>query len=117
MDKRFIEDSFPVKEVSEESAKEKNVRQGHISSIHVWWARRPLSSSRSTSYASLIPTPKDEIERIQKNNFISDLSKWDNTLNKNLIEKAKKEILQSYGGIPPKILDPFSGGGAIPLEL
>ncbi len=46
MDKRFIEESFPVKEVSVESAKEKNIRHGHISTLHIWWARRPLASSR-----------------------------------------------------------------------
>jgi len=46
-DKRFIEESFPVKEVSEISAKEKNIRHGHISTLHIWWARRPLASSRA----------------------------------------------------------------------
>jgi len=50
--KRFIETSFPVKEVSAESAKEKNIRHGHISTLHIWWARRPLASSRTTSYAA-----------------------------------------------------------------
>lgn len=116
MDKRFIEDSFPVKEVSEESAKEKNIRHGHISTLHIWWARRPLASSRATNYAALIPTPKDEIEWVKKKNFIVDLAKWDNSFNKNMIEKAKKDILKSNNGVPPKVLDPFSGGGAIPLE-
>jgi putative DNA methylase len=54
-DRRFIEESFPVKEVSIESAKEKNIRHGHISTLHIWWARRPLASSRATNYAALIP--------------------------------------------------------------
>jgi adenine-specific DNA methylase len=58
MNKRFIEDSFPVKEVSIESAREKNIRHGHISTLHIWWARRPLASSRATSYAALIPKAK-----------------------------------------------------------
>jgi len=48
-DKRFIEESFPIKEVSEISAKEKNIRHGHISTLHIWWARRPLASSRATN--------------------------------------------------------------------
>ncbi len=63
LEKSFLEVSFPVKEVSEESAREKNIRHGHISTLHIWWARRPLASSRTTVYASLIPMPKDEKER------------------------------------------------------
>ena len=54
--KRLIEETFPVKEVSEESAREKNIRHGHISTLHIWWARRPLASSRATAYAALIPS-------------------------------------------------------------
>jgi len=52
--KRFIEESFPVKEVSEESTREKNIRHGHISTLHIWWARRPLSASRTTAFSALI---------------------------------------------------------------
>lgn len=115
-DKRFIEESFPVKEVSEESAREKNIRHGHISAVHVWWARRPLASSRATSYAALIPAPKNETEWEKKKQFIINLSKWENSNNRYLIEKARKDILEANGGKPPKVLDPFSGGGAIPLE-
>ena len=51
-DKRLIEETFPVKEVSAESAHEKNIRRGHISTLHIWWARLPLASSRSTNYAA-----------------------------------------------------------------
>ena len=114
--KRFIEESFPVKEVSAESAHEKNIRRGHISTLHIWWARRPLASSRATAYASLTPPPKDTEEWNQKRNFISELSKWDNSLNSHLIDRARKEILDANGDVPPKVLDPFGGGGAIPLE-
>jgi len=116
MNKRFIEDSFPVKEVSKESSREKDIRSGHISSLHVWWARRPLSSSRVTSYAGLIPISKDEIDWVKTKNFIIDLAKWENTLDYNLLDKARKDILKSNNQTPPKVLDPFSGGGAIPLE-
>jgi len=115
-DKRFIEVSFPVKEVSEESAKEKNIRHGHISTLHIWWARRPLASSRATSYTALIPAPENVEEWDKKRQFIINLSKWENSLNPYLIEKAKKEILSANGGKPPKVLDPFAGGGSIPLE-
>ena len=62
MKKAFIEESFPVKEISEISAKEKNIRHGHISTLHIWWARRPLASSRATAYASLIPAVNDAVE-------------------------------------------------------
>ncbi|MBU4502273.1 MAG: DUF1156 domain-containing protein [Nanoarchaeota archaeon] len=115
-DKRFIEESFPVKEVSIESAKEKNIRRGHISTLHIWWARKPLSCSRATNYAALIPFTKNKGDWEKKRKFIIELSKWENSLNKNLIEKARKDILEANGGKPPKVLDPFSGGGAIPLE-
>ena len=57
-DERFIEESFPVKEVSEISAKEKNIRHGHISTLHIWWARRPLAPLRATNYAALISAPE-----------------------------------------------------------
>jgi len=139
--KTFIETDFPIKAVSAEGAREKNIRHGHISTLHIWWARRPLVVSRATIYASLIPAPKNEEERIAKEQFIaifSDeykkwlgsskgkqpsnilhytcLAKWENSLNKKIIERARKEILKANGGKPPKVLDPFAGGGAIPLE-
>ncbi|RLF88833.1 DNA methylase, partial [Thermococci archaeon] len=115
-DKRFIEVSFPVKEVSEESAREKNIRHGHISTLHIWWARRPLAASRATSYAALIPAPENVEEWDKKRQFIINLSKWENSLNHSDIAKAKKDILSANGGRPPKVLDPFAGGGSIPLE-
>jgi len=114
--KSFIESDFPVKEVSEESAREKNIRHGHISTLHIWWARRPLASSRASIYAALTPEPKDEEERLKRSQFIHNLSKWENSLNKTFIERAREEILRANNGKPPKVLDPFAGGGAIPLE-
>lgn len=114
--KRFIEESFPVKEVSEYSSKEKNIRHGHISTLHIWWARRPLASSRASIYAALTPEPVDEEERLKKSQFITRLSKWENSLNREIIEKTHREILEANNGKPPKVLDPFAGGGAIPLE-
>ena len=115
-DKRFIEETFPVKEVSIQSAKEKNIRHGHISTLHIWWARRPLASSRATAYAALIPAPENVDEWNQKRAFIAEFSKWENSLNQPLIQKAREEILKANGGKPPRVLDPFAGGGAIPLE-
>jgi adenine-specific DNA methylase len=116
MKKSFIEVSFPVKEVSEESSREKNIRHGHISTLHIWWTRKPLGSSRATAYAALIPAPENNLEWDTKKQFIEDLAKWENSLNKTIIEKARKDILEANGGKTLKVLDPFAGGGSIPLE-
>ncbi len=114
--KRFIEESFPVKEISEISAKEKNIRHGHISTLHIWWARRPLSASRATAFSALISYPEDSLEWNKLRNFIIELSKWEKSLDKSLISQAREMILWETGGEPPKVLDPFAGGGSIPLE-
>ncbi len=115
-DRRFIEETFPVKEVSALSAKEKNIRHGHISTLHIWWARRPLASSRATNYAALIPATDNIDEWNKTRQFIIDFSKWENTLNPAFIQRAREDILKANNGKPPKVLDPFGGGGAIPLE-
>ena len=115
-DRRLIEENFPVKEVSAESAKEKSIRHGYVSTLHTWWARRPLASSRATNYAALVPASSDAEEWNRKREFIIDLCKWENSLNHALIEKARDEILDANGGRPPVVLDPFAGGGSIPLE-
>lgn len=114
MERRFIEEDFPIKEVGKESAREKNIRSNNIATLHIWWARRPQATSRATNFASLI----NENSKDSKKNrdFISTLSNRDNTLDQTLIKKAQNEILKNNSGIPPKILDPFSGGGSIPLE-
>lgn len=114
--KSFIEVTFPIKEVSEESAREKNIRHGHISTLHIWWARRPLASSRATTYAALIFSPSTEKEAKERSKFIVELSKWENSLREDLIKKAREDILKANGGKPLRVLDPFAGGGSIPLE-
>jgi len=116
LERRFIEESFPIKEISEESSSEKNISRGHISALHNWRARRPLTASRASIIASLIEYPKSEKEVEQKKNEIIKISKWDNSLDQNLICKIKKEIYSSNNNNYPKILDPFSGGGSISLE-
>jgi adenine-specific DNA methylase len=115
-DKRLIEYAFPVKEVSREGAREKNIRHGHISTLHIWWARRPLATSRATNYAALVPAPKSDEEYEEKKKFIIELSKWENSLNEQIISRAREDILKASGGVPPRVLDPFGGGGSIPLE-
>ncbi len=114
--KRFIEDTFPIKEISEISVKEKkNIMQGHISTLHIWWARRPLASSRATNYAALIPATDDPKKREKIKKSVIDLSKWENSLNYNIIKNARRDIREANGKAP-KVLDPFAGGGSIPIE-
>ncbi|WP_321211981.1 DUF1156 domain-containing protein [Methanothermobacter sp. DP] len=115
MDERFIERTFPVSKVGENSAREKNIRHGHISTLHIWWSRKPLGSSRATIYASLIPSAKDDLEEVRVKGFIEELSEWENSLNQGMIERARRDI-RDYHGRPPRVLDPFGGGGSIPLE-
>ncbi len=114
--KRSIEETFPVKEVSQISAKEKNIRHGHISTLHIWWARRPLASSRATAYAALVPAPETAEDWNIQREFIINFSRWENSLDHFMIEKARDDILKANGGKPPRVLDPFGGGGSIPLE-
>ena len=113
--RRFIEEHFPVKEVSKESSREKSIRYGHICTLHTWWARRPLAASRATIYASLIPAPKSDEDVKATKTEITDLSRWSNPINKEMVACAQERILD-HSKNPPKVLDPFAGGGSIPLE-
>jgi putative DNA methylase len=135
-DRRFIEETFPVKAVSQHAAKEKNIRHGHISTLHIWWARRPLAASRATAYAALVPPPADALAWQTQSDFIADLSRWEHALNAPLLERARRAIYAAHaerlsaelgrpvsvddieaGRVPPpRVLDPFSGGGSYPLE-
>jgi Adenine-specific DNA methylase containing a Zn-ribbon len=110
--KRFIEELLPIKEISEESARERNIRHGHISTLHIWWARKPLIASRATIYSALVSAENIE----EKKKFLLKIAKWETSLNKELIEKAREEIRKENGGKVLRVLDPFSGGGSIPLE-
>ena len=116
LDRRLIEETFPISEVSKETTKEKNIRHGNISALHVWWARKPLGSSRATCFASLIPAPLDQGELQRKKALVVKLSKFGDALDRKILDGAKTEILASNEGIKPKALDPFGGGGSIPFE-
>ncbi|MDG6981832.1 MAG: DUF1156 domain-containing protein [Nitrososphaerota archaeon] len=115
-DRRFIEETFPVREIGDESAKEKNIGHGHIATLHVWWARRPLASSRAMNYAALIPAVGGPKEQANIKQFMVKLCSWGNSSNEDFLGKARLDILQANRGKAPKVLDPFAGGGAIPLE-
>lgn len=119
MNKRLIEYDLPLAEISEESAKEKNIRHGHPSTLHIWWARRPLAASRATTFAALIddPGPDEPEKREELLQLIKEITPWEAVKdgNNKAIEKAR-QLLQAQYGYAPKVLDPFSGGGSIPLE-
>ncbi len=115
-DRRFIEETFPVRGVSAESSREKSIRHGHISTLHIWWARRPLASSRAINYAALIAAPGDTGQWKKIQEFITNFSKWKNSLNQRLIKKAREDILGANGWQPKRVLDPFACGGDITLE-
>ena len=112
----LIETDFPLHEVSSQSVREKSIRHGHISTLHTWWARRPLAASRSTIYAALTPDPGNQRQREERLKFLAEMSDWNNSLNGVMIERARRDILSANKGRPPRVLDPFAGGGSIPLE-
>ncbi|MDY7079090.1 MAG: DUF1156 domain-containing protein [Chloroflexota bacterium] len=117
--KRLIEYNLPLADISEASAHEKNVHIGLPPQFHVWWARRPLASSRATAFAALIddPGPDHPQEREELLELIKRITPWEAAKDGNSedIERARELILKQYGR-PPRVLDPFAGGGSIPLE-
>ncbi len=115
-DRRAIEETFPILEVSRESVREKNIRRAHISTLHIWWARLPLASCRATNYAALIPVSIDQAKLQDRKKFIAKLARWESSSDRTILDEARVEISNANGGHPPKVLDPFGGGGSIPLE-
>jgi len=116
IERRLIEDSIPLIEISAESAKEKNRRKGNLSTIHVWWARRPLAACRAAIVSSLIKLPLKESDKKNLFNSLIEICKWEASINKAKISEIRKKIYELTNGKPPKVLDCFGGGGAIPLE-
>ena len=125
--KKLIEVALPLEAINAESAREKSIRHGHPSTLHLWWARRPLAAARAVIWSSLVDDPSShpeefpteeaqnaERERLFK--ILSELVKWENSNNQDILNAAKAEIMKSTGGNPPALLDPFAGGGTIPLE-
>jgi adenine-specific DNA methylase len=127
---RLIEHGFPLRETSLASVHEKNVRHGHISTLHIWPARRPLAACRAALIATLLPDPGDPKKRAEifkrlagtipedatsAKEIVGGILRWGNETSSDL-EWFRKEIRKAYGGRAPRVLDPFAGGGAIPLE-
>jgi putative DNA methylase len=116
MKKKLIEVALPLEAINKASAKEKSIRHGHPSTLHLWWARRPLAACRAVLFASLVDDPGDDAGRQRLFKLIEDLVQWENVNNQTLLEQARVEIMKSTGGNPPPIYDLFCGGGSIPLE-
>ena len=143
--KKLIEVALPLDAINTASAREKSIRHGHPSTLHLWWARRPLAAARAVIFAQMVDDPsacpeefpteaaqKQERERLFR--LIEELVRWENTTNEELLEKARGEIRRSWrrtcagnAGHPrsaelfdpdrlPAFHDPFAGGGALPLE-
>lgn len=113
--------------INEESAREKSIRHGHPSTLHLWWARRPLATARAVIWSSLVDDPSSHPEQFpdeeaqQKERerlfgILTRLVKWENSNDEAVLAEAKAEIMKSTDNNPPALLDPFAGGGAIPLE-
>lgn len=125
--RKLIEVALPLEAINKESAREKSIRQGHPSTIHLWWARRPLATCRAVLFASLVDDPSahanrfpteelQQAERLRLFAIIEELVLWENLNNERVLAAARAEIIRSCNGKPPIVLDPFCGGGSIPLE-
>ena len=131
--KRLIEVAFPLEEVSSDARIDKYRSAPHPQTLHPWWARRPLAACRAFIYASLVDDPGNDAEREELLKEVADVASWDTVRHPNkvvrpgaeggsgltgteLLERARRRILEDNGGTPPRLLDPFAGGGAIPLE-
>ena len=142
--KKLIEVALPLDAINKASAREKFIRHGHPSTLHLWWARRPLAA-RAVIFAQMVDDPsahpdlfptekKQEKERQRLFRIIEDLVLWENTTNEKVLQQARDEIWQSWrytcaenAGHPrakelfdrhklPAFHDPFAGGGSLPLE-
>ncbi|WP_141336164.1 DUF1156 domain-containing protein [Paenibacillus sp. tmac-D7] len=141
--KKLIEVALPLDDINEESVREKSIRQGHPSTLHLWWARRPLAAARAVLFAQMVNDPgyerqlgrginKESAQKERERLFgiMRKLVKWENVNNEEVLNEAREEIWKSWRetcelnkGIPgfdpdklPAFHDPFAGGGAIPLE-
>jgi len=141
--KKLIEVALPLDEINVASAREKSIRHGHPSTLHLWWARRPLAAARAVLFAQMVNDPGGErgykagktreqadAEREQLFQILRELVKWENTNNEDILRQARAAIWASWRetcalnkgkpGFDPETLpafhDPFAGGGAIPLE-
>lgn len=119
--KKLIETGIPLNAINAESSREKSLRHGLPNTLHLYWARRPLATTRSILFAQLVddpsanpdkfPTEEDQaIERKRLHTIMERLAKWENIHNSDLYQEAQQAILDSNDGVMPEVLDPFAGG-------
>jgi putative DNA methylase len=127
MPTKLIEVALPLDAINREAAREKSIRHGHPSTLHLWWARRPLAACRAVLFAQLVddPSAHPELfpteaaqarERLRLFDIIERLVPWEAINDEKILEEARAEIRRCYPTGPPAIVDPFCGGGSIPLE-
>jgi len=125
--RKLIEVALPLEAINRESAREKSIRHGHPSTLHLWWARRPLAACRAVLFAQLVDDPSSHPERFPTEEaqdaerqrlfrLIERMVVWETAHDAALMAEAHREIAACFDGEPPTILDPFCGGGSIPLE-
>ena len=125
--KKLIEVALPLDAINAESAREKSIRHGHPSTLHLWWARRPLAAARAVLWASLVDDPSSHpelfptedaqvMERQRLHTLLAKFVKWENSNDDNILNEARAEIRKYMSEEPLIFLDPFAGGGSIPLE-
>ncbi len=111
--KKLIEVALPLEAINKASAREKSIRHGHPSTLHLWWARRPLATCRAVLFASLVDDPSEhpeefptekEQERDRLFSLIEAMVKWENSNNKEVLAKVRAEIFKSTEGNPPRVL-------------
>lgn len=123
---KLIEVALPLAAINAEAAREKSIRHGHPSTLHLWWARRPLAAARAVIWASLVDDPsgdeslspaEQEVERKRLFGILERLVRWESSNDERVLAEARAEIARCFADAPPPaILDPFGGGGAIALE-
>ena len=125
--RKLIEVALPLQAISAASAREKSIRHGHPSTLHLWWARRPLAAARAVLWSSLVDDPSahpdrfpaeedQKLERKRLFDILERLVVWENSNDLEVLAEARAEIEKSCKGELPNVLDPFCGGGTIPLE-
>ena len=121
---KLIEVALPLDAINREAAREKSIRHGHPSTLHLWWARRPLAACRAVLFAQLVDDPSahpdrfpteeaQEAERRRLFDIIERLVPWEASSNEDVLAEAREEIRRSCGEHPPAVLDPFCGGGTV----
>ena len=122
---KLIEVSLPLATINAEASREKSIRHGHPSTLHLWWARRPLAAARAVIWASLVDDPSgddslsvEEQDRERRRLFgiLERFVKWENSNDPDVLAAARAEIDRCFPDGPPPLPAPFGGGGAIPLE-